>query len=317
MSMVVVDAGKSAVRCRVHPERVDATAPGMRPELAGSVGSGDLLAARVLEVWQATGRDGADVRLAVVGTTFLPGREELASCLQALCTLWPRADIQVMDDGVLAHAAALGRHGMVASVGTGVIVVGVDRQGVVHRSDGWGPDLGDRGGAVGLGVAGLRAACAAADGAGQPTTLLDFARTHLGGTLDIRAASRMLADPDRVRRLGAFAIDVCRAAAAADPTAQALVARAADEVASTCASMARTIDDSTVVLVGRLLLDPTYRAAVSTTLSDLELRECAPRAQPLDVPADIITASAYQRTSAAVRFVHNQASMSDSVVDRG
>lgn len=297
---VVVDAGKSAVRCRVQPGPVEVSGPGMRPEMAARKGSGDHLAASILALWRATGLDGADVGLAVIGTTFLPPPDHWDSCLSALRRLWPQADIQLMDDGVLAHAAALGRPGTVASIGTGVIVVGVDAVGQVHRADGWGPDLGDRGSAADLGRAGLRAACAALDGAGPPTALESPARSHLGGTLDVHAAARLLAHESRVHRLADFAIEVCAAAAAGDRLAGELLAVAAEQVADTCAAIAARIDHREVALLGRLSQDRAYGAAVRSALTDRALRVREPVTEVLGVPASVISAATYRRASVAI-----------------
>lgn len=298
--MVVVDAGKSAVRCRVRPGSLDVSGPGMRPELAGREGAGDELVHNIVKLWHRTGLDGSDVGLAVIGSTFLPPPDQSSSVLAALRKPWPRARIQLMDDGVLAHAAALGSTGTVASIGTGVVVVGMDGTGQLHRIDGWGPDLGDRGSAADLGRAGLRAAVAALDGAGPATTLQSVGAQYLGGRLDLRAASHILAASDRVNRLATFAVDVCVCAHAGDKVAIELLAQAAQQAAYSCAAMAARIGSSDVVLVGRLTQDPTYSAAIRSELAGHHLRTHPWAQEPLNVPAATITAPAYRRACVAV-----------------
>lgn len=292
----VIDIGKSATRARVRwPEgTVDVEHPGVEPSVAGSPTGPAALAGVLRELVAHARHQGApEPSDVVVGTTAAPstatGRAEL---LDRLAQAWPGARVVVAEDGVVAHAAALGGPGVVAAVGTGVAVSAVDTAGCWSRFDGWGPDLGDRGGAVGLGTAGLRAAYAAIDGVGLATALLARAAVHLGGT-DLAAAVRLLARPDRVGAQASFAHVVCDVAPV-DEVAARLVADAATELVATAAAACARADTSVVVLVGRLAGHPAYHAAAVVAARAAGLTVGVPRCGVLDITPGVLLAPPYR-----------------------
>lgn len=77
----------------------------------------------------------------------------------------------VLSDATAAHLGALHREpGTVLIVGTGAVAFRFDREGTLHRADGWGPLLGDRGSGRWIGQQGLQAVLEAHDG-GRATSL--------------------------------------------------------------------------------------------------------------------------------------------------
>ncbi|MCM3844974.1 hypothetical protein ND486_02035 [Pseudonocardia sp. DR1-2] len=148
------------------------------------------------------------------------------------------ADLRVLltSDMTTWHAGALGgAPGVVLAAGTGTVALAVGPDGAVSRVDGWGPLLGDDGSGHALGRAGLAAALRAHDGRpGGSPRLLDHARDRYGDPDRLPALVHGADNP--ARAVAAFARDVVAAAADGLPEALALVARAADDLATTAAA---------------------------------------------------------------------------------
>lgn len=271
MTGVLVDVGKSAIRCWIDGER--RTVEGLAPESAASAGAGETLAAGVRAAWDAHDRGPDDQRVSevAIGTTFLPEQEELVAAGLQLRDLWPAATIGVAEDGVLAHGYALGGPGVVASAGTGTIVIGIDRAGRMFRADGWGPDLGDRGSAWAIGVAGLRAVYRERDGVGPATTLTREFTNHLDAAPDLTTATRLLGRADRVSRTAGFAVPVLAAARAGDPVAIAIVDEASADLVASVTSIAHRIDEASFALVGGLARDTHWSGIVTQRCRELGL----------------------------------------------
>jgi len=296
---LIVDIGKSGTRGRLtHQGAVlEAATAGLAPHVAGGPGAGTALVRAVAEVWRliVSRRSGCtpeEVDTIVVGSTSIPGAEEVEVFAASVHRTWSHSEIVLAEDGVVWHAAALGGPGIVASIGTGTVVTGLDERGGWHRRDGWGPDLGDRGGAASLGAGGLRAAFAALDRAGPATSLLSAARNHLGAT-DLATATRLLARPDRVAVLADFARQVCTAAQAGDCVAESLLHRATNDAAATICSLARDIATAQVVVVGRLGRDPGYAKLLVQDLDTKGVHLIDARGGPLDVDPLLLLSPPY------------------------
>jgi N-acetylglucosamine kinase-like BadF-type ATPase len=81
--------------------------------------------------------------------------------------------LTVANDATLLFAAGTPEGwGLAIIAGTGSIAFTLDRHGRDARAGGWGYLLGDEGSAFRIGLQGLRAACRASDGIGEPTSLL-------------------------------------------------------------------------------------------------------------------------------------------------
>ncbi|MGC5167465.1 N-acetylglucosamine kinase [Luteimicrobium sp. DT211] len=153
----------------------------------------------------------------------------LATELAAACG----APVAVTSDATVAHAGAFaGRPGTVVAVGTGTVLVELDRSGDLRTLDGWGPWLGDDGSGTWLGRAGLRAVLRAHEGRGEPTALTDRAGAW-GGPPDALPARVAGADAP-ARTLASFAPHVLAAASQGDGVARTIVAEAVRAVADAC-----------------------------------------------------------------------------------
>ena len=143
-----------------------------------------------------------------------------------LSALIPTGVFAIGSDAVIAHAGALdGRPGLVLTLGTGAVVIGIaDGSGLI-QVDGWGPLLGDLGGGGWIGGAGLRAALAAFDGRGPATELLAAAQSEYG-PLD-RLPAQLGERPDSARQTARFAPTVARLARNQDPVSVGIMRDAA------------------------------------------------------------------------------------------
>lgn len=296
---VTVDIGKSGSRTRLGGDpRNGVEGPGIDPSVAGRPDG----AARVVQTVAEDVNEAlaiSDVREAVtslaISSTAVPADAGLV--VSHLGRYFPIARVGLFTDHTVAHAAALGAPGVVATVGTGVAIVGLSADGVMTRIDGWGPDLGDRGSAWQIGRDGLRAGFAARDGVGPATALEDAAEQFCGG-MDLAAAVRLLAAEGRVARVASFARVV---GGLDDDVARGILASAAvDLTAGVEAAMARS-GTGTVAFRGRLLLSEAYRRLVDEGCRRRDWEVRAPRSEVLEVDHDLLFADPYRRWALALR----------------
>jgi N-acetylglucosamine kinase-like BadF-type ATPase len=166
--------------------------------------------------------------------------------------------VRVTGDAEPILATASADHWGIALIGgTGSLAWGRNREGVVARSGGWGYLIGDEGSAYSLAVAALRAAMQSSDGRRPPTRMLDALQQHLG--VDSPSALiECVYDEQMTRdRLAGCAQAVF--SVADDPAAAALIARAADDLASMVAALARQLQlpprGYPLAIAGSLLLN--------------------------------------------------------------
>jgi N-acetylglucosamine kinase-like BadF-type ATPase len=195
-----------------------------------------------------------------LGLTGFPPDPAVAAELAAhIARSLPAREVRLTQDMVTAHAGALpDGYGVVVAAGTGLVCLGVDRDGTWRKVDGHGYLFGDAGSAFAIGRAGLAAVQRARDGRG-PATTLD------GTELD---PISLYPSPTLVADVAAFAPEVFRHAPV-DAVAQAIVEQAARDIADTIHAALLGLDDVPVALVGGLfegagdqLLEP-LRAALS------------------------------------------------------
>lgn len=280
----VVDVGKSGTRLRWDEQRIEG--PGLDPASPGR-----LARALATVLVGAVSRLDARPRRVLVGTTGLPAREhdwlDLAAHLNEEL---PTTSWLIVEDGILAHAAVLGSPGVVASVGTGTVIYGLDGSGDWHKRDGWGPDLGDRGSAFALGRAAIRLACQHRDGVVDAPAITRLVEEAVGQRLDLAVANDFARAPDRTARLSALARVI---AESSDRHARELVAGCARETAATCASLADQISESRVGLVGRLGRADSYRVVMAAELASAGLELATFTGEVLDVDPAVLDSAVY------------------------
>ncbi len=268
---VVAVAGRDG---RVH--RFSGPGAAVRPGRA--LVSAATIASQVRSALAAAGFTEADVlAVGAAGTGRALEREEL---LQALRSERLAARVVVTTDIELALVAAFGKGpGIVVSAGTGSIALARDAAGTLHRTGGYGWQMGDEGSGYALGRAALAAVGRAADGLGPVTDLSQrlLAASRVS-SLDALIGWAASAAPVEIASVAPAVLD---AAAANDAVALDIVRRAAGELAGLVRALLPRIGDGPVevALAGGLLQPGSeFRRFVTdalTTEKGLRVREAA------------------------------------------
>ena len=211
----------------------------------------------------------------VVGAAGAGRAREQRALEAALMARGVARQARAMSDGEIALAAAFGAvdgAGIFINAGTGSVAFARDPQGQVHRSGGFGWQLGDEGGGYWLGRRALQAASRAYDGRGEGSTLLSRLLAALGLTdFDTLIGWATLATPAQV---AALAPHVLNAAREGEAVAQHTVDDAARELVALVRVLARHFPAGKplAVATGGGLLRPTspllaaFRAALAADL---------------------------------------------------
>lgn len=212
------------------------------------------------------GVDPTRVAAAVVGMAGV-GRLAEPEVRDRFAAMWQRVGLacryQAVPDAVVAFAAGTAEgHGTLLLAGTGAIAAQVRNRRLGRIADGHGWLLGDLGSGFWLGREAVRATLAHLDGwTGRSDVVRRLLAAVLGRAPDPSRES-VIAVVNAVRRdppvaLARFAPLVCEAAAAGDPVACDIIARAAGHLIDS-ATLVRTADPtSPLVLAGGLLVGDT------------------------------------------------------------
>lgn len=263
-----LDAGQTSIRLRIRDAggRRDLVLPGVRTDSSTI----DQVAAAV------EAHAGFAPTSVAVGLSGFDADPDAAG--RILDRIGTASRVTVAHDSVSGYLGTNGdAWGVVAAIGTGVVVLGVGPAGVA-RVDGWGYLVGDTGSAYWLGRTGLEAAMRAADGRGPATALAEEAARRFGPIE--RMYLGLQADPDRVATIAAFAPVVTAAAEAGDVAAREIVERAAGELAHSIATaLARSGADPSAARVsatGKVAGSAALRGALARELE----RRLPPTAEP-------------------------------------
>lgn len=291
MTVATVDGGKSELRLRIvaGDQQVEGHGPGFtfgsdpdvdRRSMADAIAVALAEARRTLPAG-LRGTPAAD--LAFVGLTGLPGEAQQIATLESELTRDLARRVFVVDDGLLAHAGALGTPGTVASVGTGINITTITTDGTSTVRDAWGPMVGDRGGAYAIGLAGIRAAAASLDGVGPATRLTDHLDELMcGDARSLETLQRFTRRPDITVRIASFAQQVLTLASNGDAVARSIECAAATGLAATISAAAAA--EYPITWSGRLLdAHPEYLAAITAACPpDIAARIRSPLGTGLD-----------------------------------
>ncbi|MGO4454365.1 N-acetylglucosamine kinase [Arthrobacter sp. RAF14] len=179
----------------------------------------------------------------------------------------------VISDATAAHLGAFGSSpGAAVIIGTGAVVFRFDDEGTLHRADGWGPLLGDRGSGRWMGQEGLSAVLQELDGG--PATLLSDPEGLPVPALELPGWLGAVSNP--YRAMGSFTPRVLDAAAAGDTVALGIVDRACDQVAlsverALASGPATHAGDPSrrVALLGGVSESPLFRARLTAALKGI------------------------------------------------
>jgi glucosamine kinase len=263
-AMVVgVDAGATTTRCVVATLDGAVVGRGAAGGANRNSSGGDVHVTLGAALAAALGTiDRTGVRFGVLGAAGSAGagRERFRAAAE---TAWRAAgltgELVTVTDLEVAYAAGTAEpDGVLLLSGTGALAARFGDGVLERRCDGYGWLLGDEGSAVWIGVRALRAVLAALDGRGAPTSLSGTVPQYFGIRSDNpeEQAQALLYQAFALppADLGKLAPLVSEAAAAEDPVASRICARAAEKLLHTFDSVQPQND--TVVLAGGVLLTP-------------------------------------------------------------
>lgn len=282
-TVIAADIGRTT--CRVTrfdgPQRGRSTSTPCGWSLADRGGSeriAEVLAGAAHEVLEV------DQRPAVigVGTTGAMQAPDAADDLAArLVRQLAPDEVVVTSDVVSAHVGALaGEPGVTTIAGSGAVALAVSGTGTTHVVDGAGWLLGDAGGGVQIGRAGLAAAVRWHDGRDGGSQRLAAVAGERFGPLE-GLAERVQGDPRPARLLASFVPDVAVVAREGEATATAIFADAVEELVITSLAAAGRFDGPgppVLTVVGGLfdlddLVAAPWSAAIAHRLPQAEVRQ--------------------------------------------
>lgn len=184
-----------------------------------------------------------DIAFATVGLAGVR-RKDIHECtLQKLLEcLKEIRSIELLPDGDIAlYGATDGQPGLVIIAGTGSICCGRNAQGKRFCAGGWGPIVGDEGGASWIARKALQAVAHAADGRG-PATMLTAAALKYFKVEAADDLSTAIYSPNMTNdRLAGFSREVVRVARAGDDLAGAILNEAGHELAVAAGAVIRKL----------------------------------------------------------------------------
>ncbi|MFJ4208574.1 N-acetylglucosamine kinase [Paenarthrobacter sp. NPDC089675] len=206
----------------------------------------------------------------------------------------------VLSDATAAHLGALqGAPGITLIVGTGAVAFRFDEGGVLHRADGWGPYLGDRGSGRWIGQQGLQAVLQALDG-GPATSLSAAAGALVESPGELPAWLAEQENP--YRAMARFAPLVLHAAEAGDAVARDIVEEACRILTHTV-QLTASGDPSgapRVAVLGGVASSEFFAGLLQKSLASAGIEVVAPLGDGLDGAA----LAAQRRGLLQERYIH-------------
>ncbi|WP_024820014.1 N-acetylglucosamine kinase [Arthrobacter sp. 31Y] len=205
----------------------------------------------------------------------------------------------VLSDATAAQLGALqGAPGTTLIVGTGAVAFRFDQAGILHRADGWGPYLGDRGSGRWIGQQGLQAVLEAHDGG--PATSLSAAARALVESPEMLPG--WLAESENpYRAMARFAPLVLHAAEAGDAVAHHIVGEAC-RILTYTVTLATGDEGGTprVAMLGGVVGSDFFAALLRKSLASAGIEVVAPLGDGLDGAA----LAATRRGLIQERYIH-------------
>jgi N-acetylglucosamine kinase len=187
--------------------------------------------------------------------------------------------LAVEEDAVAAWAGAFGGEaGAICIAGTGANCYGRNDAGESARADGLGPLLGDRGSGYSIGEATLRAICAADEGSGPQTALLEPVLQKLEAA-SVEELVQLVYRPDFKRDRVASVVPLVFAHAnTGDAVAHRILSDAGDALAATTLAVMRRLHLARVAPVGGVLsqnspLRERYEAVLRREIPDIKIED--------------------------------------------
>lgn len=270
---VFVDVGKSGIRLEyddgVQPRSAH-TPSGISPAALGD--QGHAIASAVLDILGEMSP--IHVGHIVIGSTAELTEQERLMAASMLHGAFPTATVSITDDGTLAHARLMDSPGILLSAGTGVIAIARGHDDRLHRRDGWGPLVGDRGGAVSVGLAALRASFACVDD--HVDSALRRNVESVFGALGVETARDITARTDWPSAVAELAPLVCSLAADGDPESVRIVDDAVDDLMDTIRRTVEFTALTDVMILGRFGMSDQINSRLTRRLKSAGLTRKTP-----------------------------------------
>lgn len=162
--------------------------------------------------------------------------EKLNQCLKEI------RSIELLPDGDIAlHGATDGDAGLVVIAGTGSICCGRNRQGKQASAGGWGPIVGDEGGASWIARKALQAMAHGADGRGPATAITNAALKYFKVENADDLSTAIYSPTMTNDQLAGFAREVVRSARTGDEVAIEILNDAGRELANAAIAVIRKL----------------------------------------------------------------------------
>jgi N-acetylmuramic acid 6-phosphate etherase len=234
---------------------------------------------------------------AVIGAAGAGRSQEQQELAAAVVQAGVAKVVRVLADAEVVLAAAFeSGAGIIINAGTGSIAYARDAAGRVHRSGGYGWQLGDEGGGYWLGRRALDAAARAQDGRGEGSTLLARLLSGLGlEDFDSLVRWTATATPAQV---AALAPHVLNAAHEGEAVAQRIVHDAAEELAGLVRALERYFPGRhgiPVALAGGLLIATSPLAAALRQALVAQLPRARLSTGPVDAAVGALRLAALHR----------------------
>lgn len=242
-----VDGGGTATRAAILDEQLRVVGEGHAgPSNPLRVGVANAASAVRDAIDQACGEGGLhrdDLMAAVVGLAGVRRRdirdrmrEKLSDCLKEI------KPIEVYTDGEIAlYGATDGAPGLVVIAGTGSICCGRNSQGKHFCAGGWGPIVGDEGGASWIARKALQAVAQATDGRGLKTALASAALNYFKIATPDDLSTAVYAPTMTNDRLAGFGKQVMRVAEAGDEVARDILRQAGKQLGLAVTAVVRRL----------------------------------------------------------------------------
>jgi N-acetylglucosamine kinase-like BadF-type ATPase len=282
-----IDAGASHSVVVVARENLEVIARADGPAAAMKPSGGPASAAVIADTARrAAARAGAQLPAdrAVVGAAGAGRAQEQAELAAALVDAGVAHAVRVLPDGEVALMAVFDRGpGVVVNAGTGSVAFARDPGGDVHRSGGYGWQMGDEGGGYWLGRRALAEAARTEDGGGEGSTL----PARLLGALGLQRFDDLVrwATTATAGQVASLAPHVLNAARDGEAVAQRAVADGARDLVALVQALERHFPadaEIPVAVAGGLL---THGSPLATRFWET-LTVAVPRARHIVTPVD-------------------------------
>ncbi len=182
MFIAGIDAGGTSVKCVIVDElgniKIRAGAGPANPQVVGFKQAVESVQEALKRACTGIGLDRVD--LLGIGMAGTGRSEDIKLIKDHLLPCFQAEEVYLSNDGVISlYGALAGEAGIVVTAGTGSIVYGLSETGILKRSGGWGPLLGDEGSGFYLGLEAIKAVIRSSENREANTILTGIIKDEL------------------------------------------------------------------------------------------------------------------------------------------